>query len=825
MSMLRDQLTRQIQRKVQAHGLVIWEDAAHEYATVASSVIPDGISYEAFDGSWYELRRRVEPLVASETPPDLVLYVPPPPPEDPLAELRAAGAVFKRNLATLVQHAFEGKLSPPRIADIAKQARTLPEAEAAAENTGDADVSLIRALGPTDATGMIAKVLGAQFDDALTTAGAWGSFSDLCLEAVGAQISGRANELRSALFSYLVLCELDSAAPGVVPGELTTTWSKPAPEQQHRAVQVLERLRSTETGRAAYRRLASDLDDALGLSDLLSWRPGLDRVPGPTSVDTASFRAAINQLDENEHSVAADIALNRLSFGLASAEAADFWATRWRTVKAICALQEQLRTHAVPNGSTGQLLRWYVEGGWQVDRAHRRLELARTELAAFGALEDGLTAARVAYAAWLDKLINRFTAAMAFSGLEIDGLMRQGEIHDRFVDDQQALTAYVWVDALRYELGADLVDALARTIENVSFDAAVAAAPTITVVGMANLLPSAASALNLSLDGDRLHVRINSTDIDGVPARRSLLQARHGRVADLDLNEASQQGEQALKRAIGDAKLVLLRSQEVDAAGESGLLSVAWPHFETVVILLASVIARLAQAGVQRVVITADHGFIALSQDLGTHQLVDAPQGAKGTTKRRVFIGRGGVPNPATVRIPLSECGIAGEIDLVVPRGLAVFKAGGGRQFFHGGLSPQELVVPVIVFDLKPAPEPQRVQVEVVVAGKRVTTGVFSATLTFQGDLFTEEVTLRVIAAGAKRQPVARVVGGDDYDAATGTITVESGRPSVLTFQVTRNLTQGSTIELQVLDARTGHKISSQDVQVSAAITIEDELD
>src|SRR5690606_17252993 len=234
-----------------------------------------------------------------------------------------------------------------------------------------------------------------------------------------------------------------------------------------------------------------------------------------------------------------------------------------------------------------------------------------------------------------------------------------------------------------------------------------------------------------------------------------------------------------------------------------------WSYFETVVNLLASVIARLAQAGVERVVITADHGFIALGQDLGPNRVVDAPAGAIGTTKRRVFVGRGGVPNPATVRVPLAACGVASDLDIVVPRGLAVFRAGGGRQFFHGGLSPQELVVPVIVVELAKAPEPQKLDLSIQVAGGRITTGVFAATISMTENLLFGELVVRVVASDASGRPVARVVSGDRLDPDTGTVTVSSGDPSVLTFQVTANLDAGSEVALELFDARSGRKVAT----------------
>ena len=165
------------------------------------------------------------------------------------------------------------------------------------------------------------------------------------------------------------------------------------------------------------------------------------------------------------------------------------------------------------------------------------------------------------------------------------------------------------------------------------------------------------------------------------------------------------------------------------------------------------------------------------------------------------------------------------DLDIVVPRGLAVFRAGGGRQFFHGGLSPQELVVPVIVANLVKTPEPQKLDVRVQVAGDRITTGVFAATLTFSGTLFPDRLTVRVVAAEPAGKPVARVVSGDGFDPNSGTITVPQGQASVLTFQVISNLASGVNVDVQVLDARTGRTLVTSTVAVSAPILVEDSLE
>lgn len=825
MSRLREQLADQLAKKVQTHGLVVWEDGEGEYRDVAAAIAPDGVRLEAFGGSWYELRRRIEDALATEQPPQLIVYGPAPPPDDPLAESRAAGAQFTRKLGTLVRQAMAGQLTESRITEIAGKARTLPEAEAAIAGNGDADLRLISLLGTSDAIRMLATVLGGGADEAIVAASAWPLIVELCRDSVGASVEGTGDEVRDALFRHLLLCDVATALSDELPDAIASAWQRPSAPQQRRAVEVLERLRTTGEGRVVYRALAYRADDALSLGEAMPWRPGLENVVGTEAVERVVLGHAVRSLEAGDFDAVRRAAERRLALNAWGADATTGWGPQWRAVQAIAQLRSMIARTPIPASGAG-LLSWYVQTGWPVDRAHRRLELARTELGAFGELEEGLIAARGAYDAWLDGLLTRFTSATDAGALDTGELVRQGNVHDRFVGAAvTARTAYVWVDALRYELGVELVEALRPVAEEVTLYAAVAAAPSITPVGMANLLPDAASALRVGLDGDRILVTVGATEVKDVAGRRDLLRARHGSVADLDLNDAAQKGEKALARAIGDAGLVLLRSQEVDAAGESGLLSVAWSHFETVINLLASVVARLAQAGVERVVISADHGFIALGQDVGSQRVVDPPAGATGTVKRRVFVGRGGVPNPATVRVPLAACGVTSDLDVVVPRGLAVFRAGGGRQFFHGGLSPQELVVPVIVVQLAKSPEPQKLEVDVHVAGERITSGAFAATLSFSGNLFTDQLTVRVVAAESVGRPVARVVSGDGYDAETGTITVSNERPSVLSFQVTANLSRGGNVEVEVLDARTGRKLTSSTVTVAAAIVVEDSLD
>ncbi len=112
----------------------------------------------------------------------------------------------------------------------------------------------------------------------------------------------------------------------------------------------------------------------------------------------------------------------------------------------------------------------------------------------------------------------------------------------------------MWVDALRYELGSELADAIRRDItQNLVLAATIAAGPTITRVGMANLMPSAAAKLTVGLEAGKLQVVIGERSVATVEHRVEGLRAAHGRVANLDLGAISQQAE-----AVGQGGEVLI---------------------------------------------------------------------------------------------------------------------------------------------------------------------------------------------------------------------------------------------------------------------------
>ncbi len=830
-SRLRRHLASVAASAVDRHHLVLWHDEARSYEAVVDTVCPDGARLVKYEGSWFDLRQRIEDDLALADPPRLVVYVShPAPAHDPLAEVRAASDELVLPIGDLVRDGLAAHLPVSQLAEIARTATSFEEADAAAQGGVAAGfVSLVPVLGAglTD-VGMLVGVLGGRRDDALTAKGAWRDVQRLAEKTIGIAVGDTEQAFRESIARQLLLQAVHSV--GALPDRLTTAVLPATDEQSAARSQLLDQWWSATptVARAAF----ATADAQTKVGDGAAWTNGLGEVDVAASVEVLAAQQVLTLLGEGRADDALALAERRargrwVRAAVLDASADDGWWTRWRAVVSLVELHRELQSNpSPPLSNSGQVLEWYAERGWQVDRAHRMLELALTALAEYGVLEQPVAGARAAYESWLGAVIEGYTTAIANNGYSTGDLLRQSEVFPKYVRGAEELTAYIWVDAFRFELATDVAQSLRAAGNDVELRAAVAAAPTITPVGMANLCPGSDTTFALDEIAGALRVTVAGERVANVEDRRRLLRGAVGDVADFELGKCVQLGEHALRQEIDGNKAVLVRSQEFDVHGEAGLLSAAWSGFADTQATLPRVVAKLGKAGVRRVVITADHGFVALSRRLGDAYKIHSPKGGAGELHRRAWIGRGGVDHPSVLRMALSGTGVSTDLDLLVPKGLALFKAGGSKQFFHGGLSPQELVIPVVLAVLSHEDGAGDAHVDVGVVGDTISTAMFAATVSFSGNLFASSVKVRAVARRGKDVVVAHVVKGDGFDPASGTIEVPASNDVRLMFQVTKRLDPKDKVEVQVLDVRTDATLGKATVTVSAPVsTFDDDLE
>lgn len=827
MTPLRKHLAKELAGKVERHGVVVWDDPDGAYSAVAAEVVPPGAALHVFDGSWYDLRHRLERQLAGQAPPTMVVYIPAKPPEpDPLEELRAVAARWTIKLPTLVRQALAGEMTEQRAAQLGQQCSTLGEVEASLAG-GDAslDARLVSLIGDASTVTVAAAILGGAKDADIADRG----LDQVVRSTLEASTGGRyetltGTALRRAASRQMVLAHLFEAC-GSVPEALEPSFAPTTAAHRKIAVEVIRRLREREQSRGAYVELAEAADADLHLGVRLPWAEALESVDTTRVIEELALGEGLRLLETGDLEGARRLAGTRLRsswWTTFHAPDGETTAARWRAIDALARLGAALSDDVPSFGALADVVTWYAATGWTVDDAHRKTELLRVTAGfAHDDLDDLFHDARHRYESWLDQVLRATTDALDQPDVASSRLLRTVHHHD--VRSGPTPTAYVLVDALRYELGVDLLERLRSTNARVDIRSVVAAVPTTTPVGMAAVLPGADTGFAIELDAKgRLEISIGGTTVRSVKDRVQMLEHAHGKVTDVKLDDVAQFANKELRKKIEGASLVLVRSTEIDADGEGDLLAASWAGFDATLSVLHTAVAKLLHAGVRRVVLTADHGFLAVRQ-LGEDRRIDKPTTGTGELHRRAWIGRGGIASPSTVKIPLAAFGIGGDLEIITPRGLGVFSSGGGLQFFHGGMSPQELVIPVITVEAEERTADPLYTIGLSVAAGRISTGVVAVTLTMTGDLFTRESPVRLQLV-RERNVVGAVVGGDGFDPETSTITATVDVPRVVTLQVTANLVARSTATVEALDAATGVRLAELEVEVAANIFVDDDL-
>jgi uncharacterized protein (TIGR02687 family) len=253
-------------------------------------------------------------------------------------------------------------------------------------------------------------------------------------------------------------------------------------------------------------------------------------------------------------------------------------------------------------------------------------------------------------------------------------------------------------DALRYEVAASLADQLRReTQSKVTIDSMEAIFPTITKFGMAALLPhkelsavqKTSGLVSVLADGQ-------STDSNN---RDKLLKDACSQSVALQYKNIIGMKRAERQALVKGMDVVYIYHDKVDEASHTSDTMV-FPACEDAIAEIKNLVRIICnEFGGTRIYITADHGFLYTYSPLTEDDKVDKP----GFVNRMLEYGRrfclmqqGSNPD---YLMPIKFLDGNSEMEAFAPReNVRIKMSGGGLNFVHGGISLQEMVVPVIEY-------------------------------------------------------------------------------------------------------------------------------
>jgi hypothetical protein len=781
-----------------------------------------------FTGSYLELRHRVETRMAASGADVGLVYVPGEErhrKQSPLMEFDLAGQTYEPQLRKLARDILRQRFSDGQIDELL-EATGVGYREIASFFDGGSDKpSLLRTLfGGMDSESILSRwILEPERDEEIDEKGARTELLSLVHTRIGLDLRSMLElpRIRRELVRFVLVNEFRLDLAGTSPESLDLVKQPASKEQRERVRTVASELRRIDPEQ--YATLADEVEADLGLARI-ALEPG-----SLGAVDTFRFEEQ-RLLDEAGRLLAAGD--YEATLGLARGRGDSHWVrtdprrlAQWSVCEQAATLGKRV-TACVGEverfkGKTphGWIERYTAADGWgEVDGLDRRLGAFLSGMDEEPAAAQGVSKARNAYREWVRVMTEGFVAALQQAQWDTGWDLHQTEVFDEKVRPDQGTVALFVVDAFRFEMARELADRLDRTAQ-IELQPAVAALPTVTPVGMAALLPGASTSFSVGESSSGVAGAIDGTVLPNWSARWKHFQAKVPGVVEVRLETLLQMKPDALETKAQGAPLILVRSQDIDAVGEAGVGLVAQQAMATVIPNLARAVHRLSKAGIHRFVVAADHGHL-LDAAQDDDMKIEPPGGDTVDLHRRCWAGRGGKTPAGAVRVSGPNLGYDTDLDFVFPTGRGVFLSGGDLQYHHGGLSLQELLVPVLTISTAPPTEGggSEAKVRLYDVPEKITNRTIGIRVELARDLFAEPHSVRVVLLHEGEQVgEAGMVQGAELDRRTKRIELKPGQPATVGLMLSRD--DCKTVRLVVLDAETDAIMAqSKNLKVSLSI-------
>jgi hypothetical protein len=856
MGVILDELRRLLERQLNEHGIVVWFDPERHYEAVLAELNLAGTVVLRYTDSFYRLRHEAEPWIRQAEKPRLLVYVPLEyeAARGPLAELITFGETLRpgekglanTRLAVIARRALKPFLSESQLAalerEIEQNKLSLAELEDLARGGCEPELpTVLRLIYDAQQIEDVALsfLAGSDRDTQLLEKSAAGELAEMLKRCYGAPVADRMPlaETRATLARHVLCTELVLALGDLAPAALRTTATPKDAGAAERCAQLARAWRNRLDLGTSYVDAAREVERSLHLETLDLPFSALTKVETFAETERQLLRQTARRLAEGPDEQAEEVARTRRG-GFWAARQPEFQA-RWDLLvhaASLLRLCGQLQAELKRPLSAAAIAEAYTAGpqAWcRLDTSHRlfekkasSLEFLLTEQPA--EIENLITVTRQRYAETANLLAEAFVRALAAASFELPGWYRQTQVFERNVAPQLEAgrrVAYLMVDALRYELARELAELLEPDFE-VELEAVCGTMPGITEVGMAALLPHAATGLAVRAGKrDGLEVAIGGEVLQGREDRIAYLKRHAGApVVALKLEDPKQFKSRLRKLEAGPV-LVVVSSRELDQIAEEELTE-ARRYMDDVLAHVRLALYLLAKAGIEYFVVATDHGYL-FGEELAESQKIDAPGGSTALLHRRVWVGQGGAASGSYLRTALRKLGVESELEIAVPWNLAGFKAGGSAAYFHGGLSPQELLLPVLRLRPKASlsgAEAKRISWELKLGSAKITAMHLTVTVAGRAGLFEAEwprVRVEVRAAG---EPCAIAVSASyNFSETTGEVALRSLpdkpgeiEPNAVTLMLTPKAPRSGVVSVHLLDAVSGVELARLDrVEVS----------
>ena len=514
----------------------------------------------------------------------------------------------------------------------------------------------------------------------------------------------------------------------------------------------LQRWKDSQQYCESYRTLANTLERDLQVREALGTAPDVN-VIGANDTFELFEKAALHHLST---SFSAGAPADDLRTTLTQRRTS-FWreshAHGYDALEHAITLRELLAKADLTVESIDDGLRRYTQTWWRIDTAYRRCMYHLRQYQQVTLMEP--------IKEWVEShYINDFLLPLAdrwsdqvrsLSSWTANELPPQRRFFDTWVEPFRSRGQKVFViisDALRYEAAADFAERLTSANRwSAEVDAAFGSLPSFTQLGMASLLPG--QTLTLDAGGT---VSVDGQSASGVDNRAGILAAAcAGKATAIKSDHFLDLNSKVEGRALMHAHdVIFIYHNTIDHIGDKRDTEVRTTDAVAQAFKeLDEIIRKVANINGTNMLLTADHGFLFQQNLLDDRDMTDLPSAREWPSRNRRFsLGLDVAPASGVKLFSPDALGVKGNWMAAFPLGLGRFPLkGSGKLYVHGGLSLQEIVIPVVKIHKKRVDDTGTVDIDLLGVPSKITTGRLSVTL-FQRQVAAGKMLPRTLRIG-----------------------------------------------------------------------------
>ncbi|MBO4458246.1 MAG: BREX-1 system phosphatase PglZ type A [Butyrivibrio sp.] len=481
--------------------------------------------------------------------------------------------------------------------------------------------------------------------------------------------------------------------------DMPSKWEQYKLQKTSNACVLLDNMKNSVIYQESFDRISDEISKALDVQNALA-SVGVDKILNISDVDEAD-KLIVSWLIEREEGEDTSAKLS----GKGIPEICDYrrrmhygkkYENEYNALEAGYKLL--FAAHYTAKDGIDEITQQYINEDYEYDRAYRRFITSIDKMKDaddFYTLKERMES--IYQTEYLEKIMYAWNASIMENGLR-KVIPLQRDFYGEKIGKMKNKVAVIISDAFRYEAAMDLVDLMNKNQNlTVSVDCMMATLPSFTPVGMASLLPHDEMTMK-----DDYTVLLDGSSCASKDQRGKILKSANSASLALSYSDdlRGHMSSNELRALTSGLEVIYIYHNAIDITGEGGPTEdKVFEGVQTAVSEVYDIIDKFSKRGnVYNFIITADHGFSYTRREVPPSGKLEKEAEKQGTfSDRRFLITSEDYSRDGVYAVRLGDSlGSSDNRFIMLPKGVSVFKTGGGMNYVHGGASPQEMIIPCI---------------------------------------------------------------------------------------------------------------------------------